>query len=359
MAVPFWIKLAASELVRYKIVSTVRTHNKCLSVRYKSGIKDKYYFRTKPPIGSYRVRRRDMKMGDPIPIVKMFEVNPLNKEEIIGCSHHLSMSRKDLRAGSFLDGRVAIHKFATMLTRYEPSLDRYPENTVRRWINDLREFNLDKMISSDAFNFYKYLSPRIPWRQVLWQFFPPPLDYSPREIISILTVAQRGVVPLDTITVNKQILRKAKTNTLNPLAYCAILDKLDTRDGVIDLHPGRGYKAIACGLLGIHYIYKECPEMDRALERGITNMLDMTCEPLSNQSASVLLSDGDFERFDIDGTSNYLDRVNTMIAYAPRADRLELTAKHEPSRVVKVLCRYKQGRNFKSTAEDPDFLLVW
>jgi hypothetical protein len=99
--------------------------------------------------------------------------------------------------------------------------------------------------------------------------------------------------------------------------------------------------------------------MNMALDRRITDVLGLTCEPLGNQKADILLSDGNFERFDIEDATTYLDRVNTMVAYAPRADRLRLTAKYKPTKVVKVLCRYKQGHHFKRTAEDPDFILIW
>jgi len=359
MAVPLWIKLAASELVRYKLVTGASLHPRYLAVRYKSGLTDKYYFKGRPPNLSFKVDESDMQIGSEIPIERTYEMDPLDKDEQIGCAHHLSMDKKYFLAGSLIDGRLAIHRFITILLRSRPALEQYPQRKVKQWVESLREFNYSRMISSDAFNFYRQMSYKVPWRQVLWQFFPPSISYRPRSMAVILSKAVDKRVPLDTTTINKMLLSMARGRTLNPLAYCAILDRLGTQDGVIDLHPERGYKAIACGLLGIHYIYRECDEMTRALDRRIIDILGLSCEPLSDQKADILLSDAHFERFDISETGPHLSNVNTMVAYAPRRYRLELTARHKPSRVIKVLCRYKQGRKFKETAEDPDFLLLW
>ena len=363
MPVPFWIKLAASELLRYKLVSRARLHQHYLIVRYKSGLTDKYYFKGAPlntwPL-SFRVREPDLKIGPEIPIQKAYELDPLNPAEQAGCAHHFYLDKKALLAGSFIDRRLAIHRFVAKLARAHLTLDQYPDRKVREWVADLREFNYSTMITSDAFNFYRQLSVRVPWRQVLWQFFPPVLDHRPVRMATVLAQGlERPAQPLDTATVIRGLLRWTGGRILNPLAHCAVLDRLGTPEAVIDLHPEKGYKAIACGLLGIHYIYRPCDAMDLALDRGITEVLGLSCEPLADQRADLLLSDGNFERFDIGGTTPYLDRVNTMVAYVPRADRLRLMAKHEPTRVVKVLCRYVQGRRFKQRAEDPDFMFIW
>lgn len=361
MAVPFWIKLAASELVRYKLVSSASIHSTHLVVHYKSGLRDKYYFAGKPSQStlSFKIEEADLKIGNSIPIQRTYEIDPLDESEQTGCAHHLHMDKKYFRAGSFIDGRLAIHRFVALLLRSQPALDQYPERDVRKWADSLRKFNYSRMITKDAFNFYRQMSAHVPWRQVLWQFFPPSLSYRPWKVANILNDAIDGLPALNTTMVNKRLLRDVAGSILNPLAYCAILDRLKVRKAVIDLHPERGYKAIACGLLGIHYIYKECKEMVRARERKIREVLGLTCELLNGQKADIILSDAHFERFDIEGTTPYLHHVNSMVAYAPRADRLELTAKYKPARVVKVLCRYKQGRQFKETAEDPDFLLIW
>ena len=360
MAAPFWIKLAASELVRHKLISYVRTYPRYLAVHYKSGVTDKYYFKGKLPLGSFKVEESDLRIGSEIPIERTYELNPLNSVEQVGCAHHFSINKKYLRAGTFIDRRMAIHRFVAKFNRSQLSLDRYPDRSVGKWIDELREFNYSTMISSDAFNFYKLLGYKVPWRQVLWQFFPPSLNCSPRRATTLLTDGlSRRPSCLDTTVIIRGVLREASGRTLNPLAYCAILERFGARKAVIDLHPEKGYKAIACGLLGIPYIYRACDEMDLALDRRISEVLGLICEPLSGQQADVLLSDNHFERFDIKGATPYLDRVNTMVAYVPRADRLRLMVEYKPTKIVKVLCRYVQGRRFKRIVEDPDFVFIW
>lgn len=361
MVAPFWIKLAASELVRQKLVVDARLHSSYLAVSYKSGLTDKYYFSGKPPSSrlSFKVEEDQMKIGCAIPIERTYETDLLDKSEQIGCAHHLHIDKKHLQAGSLLDARLALHRFIAILSRSKPELDQYPVRDVRRWIGILRKFNYSRMITADAFNFYRQISLRVPWRQVLWQFFPPRLNYKPKEMMIILMNAVGGVPAVNTTTLNRILLRRAAGHILNPLTYCAILERLGGRAGVIDLHPERGYKAIACGLLGLPYFYRQCEEIQVARDREIKEILGLNCEPLTGQKADLLLSDAHFEQFDIDQADSYLGRVHTMVAYVPRADRLRLMAKYKPTQVVKVLCRYRQGRQFKETAEQPDFLFLW
>jgi len=297
-----------------------------------------------------------MIIGDDIPITNAYETNPLDEQEAKGCAHHLAIDMKKYRAGSFIDRRLAAHKFAAMLLRYKPDLELYPERVIREWVPKISGIDPDRMITNEAFDFYARLPTYLPWRQLLWHFFPPDLEYHPSDVLSAFE-RYNPAKTLDTSMINRWLVKRAGSVVLNPITYRAILAHVCAQT-IIDLHPELGTKALACGMSGIHYIYKPCPEIEFARERGIERLLGMTMEPLDDQKADVIVSDANFKKFDITGAARHLGQARTMLAYAPRAERIELTEKYNPTKIIKVLSRFSQER-CRKFIDNPDFLLIW
>jgi hypothetical protein len=349
--------------MRLKIVAKIRLYPEYLRVLYKSGVYDRYYFSGNPSCSfvSFKVTQADMHIGKEIPIHQNYELDPLNTTEQEECAHHFLIERKDATRGSLIDQRIVTHKLLTILTRLNPKLDRYPEQSIRKWIDELRGFPYRRMMYRNAYNFYRMVPFSTPWRQVLWQYYPPDLNYK-RPLFLSWKLRQlfehKKRTRISTAELNKSILRWHSKNTLNPLTYCAFIKALGAKS-IIDLHPRTGYKAIACGLLGVEYYAPRCEEFDLAIDRGIGTTLGLVHNYFVDQNADTIISDGYFNEFDIESATPYVGNAKSLVCYAPRSDRIGLTEKYKPSKVHKVMVRYRQGREFKETGEDPDFLFTW
>ncbi len=352
---PLWARLLASELTQQDIVAGIKLTRDKIKVRYKTGVLEVYRIKPIPfkhrPRNQHEVTEKKARIEKEIKLRESFRLGPLETDE-----RYLEIDRKEFEQASFMEQRLVMQRLLLHMMIMNTKPTRYPDQVIDQDIETLKNTSTSNFTINGGINFFpKSIKRDGYWRRVIEHFFVIPRTY-PRYYLWYAMVSQcdKHTTPISTIS----ILKRANwmmTRQFNPTAYRAILEQLKVKNGIIDLHPTLGHKALACALMGIKYIAPMCPEIKQALDRNVCGYTGLDYEELDDQTADLLVSDNNFEGFDIGRTSEYLGRVSRMIAYAPGKARLELTSRHNPSGSIKIFCRAVAA----STMKNNDYLLVW
>lgn len=358
--VPLWVKLLASKLAIQEIVANIRVLRDRMRVTYTTNITEIYRFqpriyRAGKPRKVFFITEENSIFGDPISIYHPYEINPLDKQEQYNLEHHIKVERADVNDRTLLDQRLLANRVLQRLIDTRDRPNYYPIKSLRDDYERINKMKISKFITKDAFNFYPRISRNTSWRRIVEHYFDIDRSFSiPLYWHAINDVISKKTVQFTTDEIIKRVGWIRNKTIFNPVAYVAILKRFHATDGVIDLHPSMGHKAIACAMAGLKYIAPPCPELDNAFNRGLIQFTGLHYEPLDKQSASVLISDNNFRGFDISQTAPYLDRVKHMIAFAKGDDRSEAQAKCKPESVTKVFTT-GAGKSLRK----PNYLFFW
>ena len=293
-------------------------------------------------------------IGKPIPIFNDQRIDPLEPS-----NHHKAINRKQFRAGTFIDRRLAIQRMFREVLRTKDKPDKYPEDVIRQSYHTLTKFSIDdRFMMQGGVNFHASLGRQITlaWRRLIEHFFNPS-ECLTRNLLWLgaILVYNQVYAPITVSQIRWKAIKLANIGVHNPLAYVALLRLLQIKGSVIDLNPGFGHKAIACALLGLRYITPACPVMTRAVELGIREITGLDYQVLDHQQAELLISDSNFQKFVTPTDRDLLRRAKKMLAFAPYSDKIVLSHTFKPTSIIKIFCKIKLVAGKIS----PDFLMVW
>lgn len=302
---------------------------------------------------AYYITSDMAKIGEQIQIYDDQKIDPLEPS-----SYHKAINRKQFRVGSFIDRRLAIQRMFLEVLRTKDQPDRYPEDVVRQSYHILTKHSLNGFIVNGGVHFYARLSRQatLAWRRLIEHFFNPSEHLTKNLLWCGANIVYNQVyAPITVAQIRWKAAKQAMLGIHNPLAYAALLQRLQIERSVIDLNPGFGHKAIACALLGLRYITPACPVMTRAVELGIQDAIGLDYQVLDDQKTELLISDDNFHQFVIPTDRELLHRAKKMLAFAPGADKIALTHKFKPTSIIKIFCKPKLVAGKIST----DFVMVW
>jgi hypothetical protein len=292
-------------------------------------------------------------IGQQIRIYDDQRIDPLEPS-----SYHKAINRKQFKAGSFIDRRLAIQRMFREVLRTKDQPDRYPEDVIRQSYHILTKHSLDRFTLNGGIHFYASLGRQttLAWRRLIEHFFNPS-GYLTKNLLwyGANVVYNQVYTPITVAQIRWKAAKQASIGIHNSLAYAALLQRLQIEGSVIDLNPGLGHKAIACALLGLRYITPACPAITRAIELGIQDVTGLDHQVLDDQQAELLISDDNFHKFIIPTDRELLRRTKKMLAFAPGADKIALTHKFKPTSIIKIFCKPK----LVSGKISSDFVMVW
>lgn len=322
-------------------------------VWFKTGIKETYYL-SRPVMkrrgnNSFDLTDDMTTIGDPIKIYPAYLTGPIASSDAL--KHHVAINRDDFEAGSFIDKRIVMHRFLRHVVEYTKSTTVYPMRMLYDDWDKTKNAETDRYVEGDVINFYPRGAAQAFWRHVSEYFFNSNNKVRNYLWWGISRLCEKKTTAITTEDAVKTANWVRRKKTFNPVAYAALLKQMGAKS-VIDLHPGFGHKALACAILDIEYFAPNRGNFAVALDNNICGVTSLKYSELNGQSADLLISDSNFNRFDISKTAEHSARVNRMVAYAPRSKRFELQSEHNPSSVVKVMTTPVK-------ATDPNFLFIW
>jgi hypothetical protein len=292
-------------------------------------------------------------IGQQIPIYDDHRIDPLELS-----SYHKVINRKQFKNASFIDRRLAIQRMFLEVLRTRDHPDHYPEDILRQSYHLLTKHSLNTFLSKGGVRFSTSIIRQmtLAWRRLIEHFFKPSSGLTKGMLWrGINIVCNQVFTPISVARIRWKATKQLSVGIYNPLAYAALLQRLQVKGNVIDLNPGFGHKAIACALLGLRYITPACPEMARAVELGILDMIGLDYQILDDQQADLLISDDNFHRFVLPTDRELLRRAKKMVAFAPGVDKIALVHKYKPTSLIKIFCKFKLVAGKIS----PDFVMVW
>jgi len=354
---PRWARFLASDLSKCDVVLDVKILPNRMRVKYITNIIETYHFNKlrqylRKPAATFYLDQSEAILRQIIPLTPVYEANPLSDEPTrIKC--HAKINKNEFQSASFIEKRVAVHSLINHVIKHLSEPYDYLHNVLEKSYNNTIKCNRNKFISKNTFNFFP--SPvRDPyWRRLIEYYF---ICDKVANKWSLYVAARQMIRKNNCVYSTGEILRRSQWveqhRMFNPIAYAVVLDSLSLNGSVIDLHPDRGHKAIACAMLGLTYITPKTDVIDRALQRGLLNLTGLDHHYLSTtDKASLLICDHNFKRLSISDAKEHAHLANNMLAFVHSNDRLNAVAKYNPHHSLKV--------RVKPTRQKPDYLLVW
>ena len=170
--VPLWVKLLASKLATQEVVEKVAMRRDRIQVTYTTKIMEIYRFqpriyRSGKPRKVFFITEENSIVGDPIPIYRPYEVNPLDTQEQHNLDHHIKVERADVNDRALIDQRLLANRVLQRLIDTRDRPNYYPNSTLQNDYERINKMKISKFITKDAFNFYPRISRNTSWRRYI------------------------------------------------------------------------------------------------------------------------------------------------------------------------------------------------
>lgn len=316
--VPLWVKIAASNLVNVPEIATLKVTDHILEATYITGITEGYRFSIggKDYPNDHPVLKDDLIVTGKATLQKQFGGYDFAAQRSL-YDYHLRLPRRQMLQWSFIDRRIAIHRFGHILG--QGGVHEYPPQELAKMINRIQEADVSK-ISTPRMTYAYY--------HRLWMnYFCPNRNVSTRKCVRIIDRLQSRTCRkfVDSSRVLSVALRRQRRLRLcSPTYYIKLFSSLGV-ERVLDLHPQTGIKAIACAVLGIEYSAPATEEMDNALNRGIVEDFGLKYEPYTTSSSyDLLIADNNFIDYQVAAAKPYAKQAKRLLAYSSGRNKQEL-----------------------------------
>ncbi len=318
--VPLWVKIAASKLVELPEIETLKITNHILEVQYVTGITEGYRF----ALGGKRFPREYPVLKEDLVATGKAKLHRLRGGYDFAANrslydYHFRLRYKDMLKWSFIDRRIAIHRFGDILG--QGGVNEYPQQELEKCSQRLKETN-GTTIPQWCYGY---------WHKLWMHYFCPNRNVPTKKCVRTIDrlLRKRGVVD-SSIVLFVQLRRQKRIHVCHPTFYVWLFDKLGVRR-VLDLHPQTGSKALACAILGIEYAATPSEEMDHALNRGIIDEFGLKYEPYDKSAKyDLLLADDNFREYQLGVAKPYAHQAKRLVAYSSGRNKDELL-KHNPT----------------------------
>ncbi len=341
-----WLRVLLSKLKKLEIVEKARLTNKAIHVRYKTGISETYFHRRVTDslyCNHYIIDESNSRLKHVPTIYNQFESGPFDTKH----SKHLVIKRSEFLNSSLIAQRIAINMMAKRLHGMDFMRFDYPNHVLRKAWEEIKKERPYGFIRSN--NFINITHKEHIYK-VLMHYFDFTTPMTARRIVRIISRLKVKGDDITTERVARLIRRIWGPQIFNPAVYANILSRLKINGPVIDMHPQRGHKALACAILGLPY----CPipenSLDEALNLGISDLTGLNVVKLSDfDMAALLISDNNFKSYELD--LSLADRAKHLLAFA-RMDERGTALK--PAITIKIYRDYETRCKKLS-----DYILFW
>jgi len=346
---PTWVRSLSHKLRETGLVNNIQIWPAKLSVRYNTGVIERYWFISdKPPRKHIHITRASGKITTEIPIVKLVESDLLQPDRTE--FQYVAIGKRAWAAGTTIDRALALQRFTAMACEIGYQ-GRVPHASLIDDLNNLRAYDQAacqlKTPNGVLIDFYPRHNHR-PGDHILGHFFDYERAPRPPTRQCLITAASRPRLVhrlarrleyahkrISSHNIMKTIRKFAGPRLMFCRAYAALLERLGARS-VYDPDPETGAKALACALLHIPYYTDRVPLFDEALQRGFAGFIDLD-HRYTDEASEIphyALVDRNFASYDYDAALDLAARAQRLAIYVPAASKGEAVEECAPESIV-------------------------
>lgn len=340
----FWARKLIFGLEQLDIIRKVYYRSDHIHVRFKHRVWESYYLnRTgKRRFYSYNVTSDDCRLLCIPEIARQYEEDFDSYEY----AAHICINRNEFDNASFLEQRMAIHRFCYQIVSRGWIWPKYPIEILETELTRIQDMRYEKYICTGGFTAFPKCGIRpAPGRRIIEHFFDIdeiwPVIRSAKRTTTILNRLAGKAVPFDT----HNFLRAAivgRIRIVDPVFYVALFKRLGITGTVLDLTPNHGSRAIACAVAGIEYRALRDDRLLRAINNGFADFVNLKYEMYDGGKVDLVICDNDLSVTTLD-VMQYASVAKNILIFVPAKDKATVLGRGQPRTIIPVKARYYQG----------------
>lgn len=137
----------------------------------------------------------------------------------------------------------------------------------------------------------------------------------------------------------------------NPGFYKIILDRLNIKGKILDLHFGSGSRCIASSLTNNTYYHLPDSRFDTAIDMGLADITKLNHNIFDGSKMDLVLGDCDLSEYNIDKAFEYAKYARQLLVYVPGELKQEYEKMYKPRAVIKFVSMPNSSRY--------DYFFLW
>jgi len=350
-----WVKKLISDLKQHEIVRKVRIYEKCIAVKYKDYMWERYFF-DHTDLSYFKFF--NIEPDDAI-LEKIPKPQIEYEDFFIGKKYpaHITLNHREFKQSTFIERRIAIHEFVRAITRRGWMRLEFPEYVVRAELNDLRHntrnYEFRGMYRAHPSG-VKCLGTKI--MQHFFELEEIKRNFkSPFKVTTMVNNLAKHNIRINTSNLVRSLgfvsFSDVRFKIYDPSFYLLMFRDLKIKGPVLDLHPNRGHTAMACAVAGIKYITFPEPEFVKAIENGFADFMGLDYEFFDHQKCELIINNDDFIETDLKDALQYARYGKRLVHYVERKNKGVVSKILKPSKILQI-----KSRIYRS---NPDYLFVY
>lgn len=343
--VKIWVRELLVRLRALESVKRVELRSNIIKIKFKNSNSEKYAI-DKVMSNRFRLYKKDCRIKTIPQTVFQYETNVDGSEYYAA---HIHIPKRTFKKASFIERRLALQEFATVISKREYIHPRYPIDIIT---HDYRrmydEVAINACIKRNMFTAYPLVDGKNarPGFKLIAHFFGlqsmwESILKDPRKVIKILNRICQSNVEVNTNNVMKATFRvfrnyvPDRVKIYDPRMYIKLLRSLNVTS-VLDLHPGYGYRAMACAVMGIKYYTIPTPKFNIAIDNGLAEFIRLDYHVYNGESVDCVLSDNDLTDSSIQYTMEFASKAKRMFQFVKRDSKADTLLKFKPEKIIEI-----------------------